>query len=182
TSTGSFLDEPIRYEPFYSVKHAQRDGRPPASWFQTRRRSLKKDDPGTEVELSFVDPGFNPRLPASETITVHLTCTNRDLPVRLPFGGEQGDFELDAQAPLSRVRCLRKPTRPLRPPLGRGAQWRLISHLALNHLSLTDQDAGLDALREILTVYDFADSAVTRQQIAGISGVSYRRTTGRTGR
>jgi type VI secretion system protein ImpG len=184
TSTGAFLDEPLRYEPFYSVRHAhtQPDRRPPASWYATRRRSLIKDDPGTEVELSFVDPDFNPRLPAAETITVHLSCTNRDLPVHLPFGGEQGDFELDAQAPVSRVRCLRKPTKPLRPPLGRGAQWRLISHLALNHLSLTDQDAGLDALREILTAYDFADSAVTRQQIAGIAGVSYRRTTGRTGR
>ena len=45
--------------------------------------------------------------PASETITVHATCTNRDLPARLPFGGDQGDFELDAQAPISRVRCLR---------------------------------------------------------------------------
>jgi type VI secretion system protein ImpG len=184
TSTGAFLEEPIRYEPFYSVRHAHthRDRRPPAAWYSTRRPSLVKDDPGTEVELSFVDPDFSARLPASETITVHVTCTNRDLPVRLPFGGEQGDFELDAQAPVSRVRCLRKPTRPLRPPLGRGAQWRLISHLALNHLSLADQDAGLDALREILTVYDFADSAVTRQQIAGITGVSYRRTTGRTGR
>ena len=31
-------------------------------------------------------------------MTVHATCTNRDLPSRLPFGGEQGDFELEAQA------------------------------------------------------------------------------------
>jgi type VI secretion system protein ImpG len=182
TSAGAFLDEPTRYEPFYSVRHARPDGRPPAMWYLTRRPSLKKDDPGTEVELSFVDPNFNPRLPACETITVRTTCTNRDLPVRLPFGGEQGDFEVDAQAPLSRVRCLRKPTRPLRPPLGRGAHWRLISHLALNHLSLTDGEAGLDALREILVVHDFADSAVTRQQITGMSRLSYRRTTGRTGR
>jgi type VI secretion system protein ImpG len=183
TSTGAFLEEPKRYEPFYSVRHARQGDRlPPASWYATRRPSQKKDDPGTEVELSFVDPEFNPRLPAAETLTVHATCTNRDLPARLPFGGEQGDFELDAQAPLSRVRCLRKPTRPLRPPLGRGAQWRLISQLALNHLSLTDQDGGPDALRELLMVYDFADSAVSRQQISGISGVSYRRTTGRTGR
>jgi type VI secretion system protein ImpG len=82
---------------------------------------------------------------------------------------------------VSRVRCLRKPTRPLRPPLGRGAQWRLISHLSLNHLSLADGEHGLDALREVLKVYDFADGAVTRQQIAGITAVSSRRTTGRTG-
>ena len=180
-SLGGLLEESVAYEPFYSVRHARLDPRPAPSWYATRRASRKKDDPGTEVELAFVDPGFNPKVPACETITAHLTCTNRDLPARLPFGGEQGDFELEAQAPVSRVRCLRKPTRPLRPPLGRGAQWRLISHLSLNHLSLAHGEAGVDALREVLKVYDFADSAVTRQQIAGVTGVSSRRTPGRTG-
>src|SRR5262249_34911726 len=125
---------------------------------------------------------FDPKLPACEMVTAHVTCTNRELPVRLPFGGEQGDFELEAQAPVARVRCLRKPSRPLRPPLGRGAQWRLISHLSLNHLSLADSEQGLDALREVLLLYDFADSAVTRQQVMGVTGVSCRRVPGRTGR
>ena len=182
TSIGGFLDEPVGYEPFYSMRHARQGESPRTYWYSTRRPSQEKDDPGTEVYLSFVDPGFNPRLPASETITVHVTCTNRDLPSRLPFGGEQGDFELEGQGPVSRVRCLRKPTRPLRPPLGRNAQWRLISLLSLNHLSLADNEQGLDALREILMIYDFADSAVTRQQIAGMTGVSSRRVAGRTGR
>jgi type VI secretion system protein ImpG len=77
---------------------------------------------------------------------------------------------------------LRKPSRPLRPPIGRGAQWRLISHLALNHLSLVDSARGLDALREVLALCDFAESSVTRQQIAGITHVSSRRVPGRTGR
>jgi type VI secretion system protein ImpG len=164
------------------MKHA-REGQPPSAyWYATRRRSQRKDDPGTEVELSFVDPAFKPRLPACETITVHITSTNRDLPSRLPFGGDQGDFTLEAPGPVSRVRCLRKPTKPLRPPVGRAAQWRLISHLSLNHLSLADQEEGLDALREALLIYDFAESAATRQQIAGVTGVSSRRIPVRTGR
>ena len=182
TSTGGFLDEPVAYEPFYSSRHARPGQAPSTSWYASRRPSGKKDDPGTEVFLSFVDRGFNPRAPAAETMTVHVTCTNRDLPGRLPFGGEQGDFELEAQGPISRVRCLRKPTRPLRPPLGREAQWRLISRLALNHLSLADDEHGLDALRELLLIEDYADSAVSRQQIGGITGVSSRRIAGRTGR
>jgi type VI secretion system protein ImpG len=182
SSAGGFLKEPVTYEPFYSIRHARPDVKQTAYWYSSRRPSQRKDDPGTEVDISFVDPGFNPRLPASETVTVHVTCTNRDLPSRLPFGGEQGDFELEAQAPVSRVRCLRKPTRPVRPPLGRGAQWRLISLLSLNHLSLADSEKGLDALREILAAHDFAESAVTRQQINGITAVSSRRTSGRTGR
>jgi len=182
TSLSGFLDEPTHYEPFYSIRHANANPGMQAYWYATRRTSNVKDDPGTEVELSFVDPNFNPRLPASETITVHLTCTNRDLPSRLPFGGEQGDFELEGQGPVSRVRCLRKPTRPLRPPLGRGAQWRLISLLSLNHLSLVDSEEGLHALQELLLILNFADTAASRQQIAGITKVSSRRVPVRTGR
>ncbi len=70
-----------------------------------------------------------------------------------------------------------KPTASLRPPLRRGAHWRLISHLALNVLSLVEREGekGPEALREILRLYDFADSSVTRQQIAGISKLSARR-------
>lgn len=182
TSTRGLLGETAAFEPFYSLRHAGGGPGARASWYASRRPSPRKDDLGTEVYLAFVDPEFNPKLPAADIVTVRATCTNRDLPGRLPFGGEQGDFEVEADAPVGRIRCLRKPTRPLRPPLGRGAQWRLISHMALNHLSLAGTEQGLDALREILTIYDFADSAATRQLIAGIAGVSSRRVAGRTGR
>ena len=65
----------------------------------------------------------------------------------------------------------------MRPPLRRGAQWRLISHLALNYLSICE--GGREALQEIFKLYDFSDSAVIRQQIAGITNVTSRRVVGR---
>jgi type VI secretion system protein ImpG len=78
---------------------------------------------------------------------------------------------------------------PLRPPTRRGAHWRLISHLCLNHLSLATEGDGKDALQEILRLYDYSDAdmtpqlaAVTRHLIEGIVSVSSRRVTGRTGR
>jgi type VI protein secretion system component VasA len=52
------------------------------------------------------------------------------------------------------------------PPAGGRRLWRLVSHLTLNHLSLADGKA--EALREILRLYDFADSAETRKQIEGV--------------
>jgi type VI secretion system protein ImpG len=61
--------------------------------------------------------------------------------------------------------------------LRHGLLWRLISHLSLNHLSLVE-NGDADALREILKLYDFADSAETRGQIDGIVGVSSRRVVG----
>jgi type VI secretion system protein ImpG len=177
TSVSPHLSEPIIFEPFYSFKHAAEREQQQAFWHTTRRPSSRKGDSGTEVYLSLVDLNFRPTVPAVETLTLHVTCTNRDLPGRLPFGGERGDLELEGAAPLSRIRCLKKPTETIRPPLRRGAQWRLISHLALNYLSISE--GGRDALQEILKLYDYADSSVIRQQIAGITKVTSRRVIGR---
>jgi type VI secretion system protein ImpG len=176
-STSPQVDEGVIFQPFYSFKHLAEQERQQAFWHATRRPSPKKEDLGTEVYLSLVDFNFQPTLPPLETLTVHATCTNRDLPGKLPFGGERGGFELEGAAPLSRIRCLKKPTETARPPLRRGAQWRLISHLSLNYLSVCD--GGRDALQEILKLYDFSDSSVVRQHIAGITDVSSRRVVGR---
>jgi type VI secretion system protein ImpG len=66
------------------------------------------------------------------------------------------------------------PTPTLRPPLGRGTRWRLVSHLVLNHLSISDSENGADALRAILKLYDFQDSAQTRALIDSLLAVSSR--------
>jgi type VI secretion system protein ImpG len=55
-----------------------------------------------------------------------------------------------------------------------------VSHLTLNHLSLTDSTDGADALREILALYDFTDSAVTQSLIEGVLSVSAKRVLGRS--
>jgi type VI secretion system protein ImpG len=170
------------FQPFYSFGHAREREQDESFWYATRRPSQRRDDPGTEVYLSLVDLGFNPRVPGVETITAHTTCTNRDLPGKLPFGSKEGDFDVENGAPLVPVRCLRKPTETFRPSLRRGAHWRLISHLALNHLSLVEEKGGSpEALREILMLYDFLDSAATRKQIYGIEHVSGRRVVRQTG-
>jgi type VI secretion system protein ImpG len=137
-----------------------------AFWHHHRRLSGRKGDDGTEVFLSFADWDFKPVEPRVETVMVQVTCTNRDLPARLPFGDPAGDFEMEAAAPIARVSCLIKPTPTRRPSLGGALQWRLISHLSLNYLSLVT--GGEDALKEILKLYDFDNSAATRQQISGI--------------
>jgi len=173
TGTSQGGEEPLQIEPFYSFKHSAQRERQRSFWYAERRPSPRKGDAGTEVYLALVDLDFEPRLPATETLTLHVTCSNRDLPAKLPFGGDRGDFEIEGAAPLARIRCLIKPTGTVRPPLRRAAQWRLISHLSLNHLSLTE--GGPEPLKEILKLYDFADSAVIRQQIAGITKLSSRR-------
>lgn len=164
------------FSPFYSLKHAFGEQTEKAFWYGQRRASQRPNDEGTELFMSLVDMNFNPRVPAVDVLNVRTTCTNRDLPARLPFGGKEGEFEIEGTALLSRVRCLTKPTETIRPPQRRAAQWRLISHLNLNYLSLVSgEDFAPEALQEILHLYNFNDSSVTRKQILGITGIESRK-------
>src|SRR5262249_17392647 len=112
----------------------------------------------------------------TDVVTVHVTCTNRDLPGLLPFGDPEGDFMLEGAAPVRRVNCLTKPTRTVRPPLGHRVQWRLISHLSLNFVSTVEggPDRDPEALQEILRLYDFSNAPAVQQQIVGITNVTSR--------
>jgi type VI secretion system protein ImpG len=177
--------ERLDFRPFFSVKHAVEGGVAQALWHAGRRpaeRGEAQADRGTEVYLSLVDLNFQPAAPANWTVDVETTCLNRDLPHRLPYGGGQPYLQLsEGGALVSRISCLTPPTRTLRPALKQGTLWRLISHLSLNHLSLVDLGERADALREILKLYDFADSPETRKMIDGIMHVSSTRVVGRAG-
>jgi type VI secretion system protein ImpG len=172
TSTATYLQEPQTYEPFYGIGHGRQDEKQNRFWYAHRRPSFRKEsDKGTEVYLSIVDLDFKPAVPPVEMLTVRVTCTNREQASRVKVTGEFG--ELDAEVvPLLRTRCLRKPTQAARPPLRRGLQWRLISHLSLNHLSIVKD--GREALKEIVRLYDFCNDAAVRKQIAGIVDVRSR--------
>ena len=176
-------NEQVEYRPFFSFKHAVEHRRQRTFWTATRRPAGQAGRPGvsgTEVCLSLVDLDWNPSVPAHWTLDVQTTCLNRDLPHRLPFGAGESAFRLSAGGPIARTLCLTgRPTQTLRPALKRGAVWRLISHLSLNHLSLADDEDGAHALREILKLYDFADSDETRSMIDGVLNVRSRRVVGR---
>jgi type VI secretion system protein ImpG len=170
------------FSPFYSLRHAYGEQMEKSFWYAMRRDSQREEDQGTEMFVSLVDMNFNPRVPAVEVLNVRTTCTNRDLPARLPFGGREGDFEVEGSGLLSKARCLTKPTETLRPARRRALQWRLISHLNLNYLSIIESQNGTpEALQEILHLYNFDDSSATRKQILGITGIDSRKVVRRIG-
>jgi type VI secretion system protein ImpG len=160
--------------PFYSVSHGGEPAR--FYWHATRETSPRQDDKGTDVSLHLVDLNFEPTRPGGEVLSVEVLCSNRDLPEHIPFGGgesgQHSDFNLEEDPVIKRVRLLRKPTPCYRPQLGRGLQWRLVSHLSLNYLSLVE--GGHTALQEMLSLYDFAQSSAVRRQIQGITAIDSR--------
>lgn len=187
SSTDPTTGKTTEYEPFYSYKHGRLRQKETAFWYMKRKPSLVTSDYGSDVFICLVDHAFNPKLPAAQTVVVHTTCTNRNLPAQLQHAGEDLYLALTSAGPLAATKCLRVPGPPLHPAMRRGAYWGLISHLSLNHLSITDPVDGRHALQEILRLYDFSDpnlgqqqlSEVTRQLIEGIESISCRRVVGR---
>jgi type VI secretion system protein ImpG len=168
TSVAPYSEEPKEYRPFYSFRHAEEDAKHEAFWYATRHPSERNGDAGTDVYLSLVDRNFKSSMPAVESITANITCTNRDVPGRLALSGRWGELDLESGA-IVRARAVHGPTRVVRPPQRKGLQWRLISHLSLNHLSLVE--GGVDALREMLRLYDTEATPSVARQIAGLTAI-----------
>jgi type VI secretion system protein ImpG len=140
-------------------------------WIARRDHATAAVSPGHEMRIALVDGDFNPLDAAGATLSTELTCSNRDLPSRLPYGQPQGDLRSDELSALAPIRMLRKPTPGWRFAGTRGAHWRLIAHLALNHAGLTM--AGLDDFRKMLALYDLPRAPVAQRQIAGIVGLEH---------
>lgn len=160
--------QPDEFRPFYSLRHGEDDGRPARYWLMRHDETLAVCSPGHEKTLSLVDDDCEAFEVDRSVLSIDLTCTNRDLPCSLRLGAREGDLFAPGAAGGDTIRFLRRPTRPARLVNGADTQWRLISHLALNHHSLVQDSA---ALREMLGLYDLARSPVTRRQIGGIAAV-----------
>jgi type VI secretion system protein ImpG len=128
----------------------------------------------TDARLSFVDLDMKRAMMADNVITVRTLCCNRNLPAKLRFGGSLPLSAVEGGAVPVPVACISAPTPTLRSALKSGARWRLISHLNLNHLSLSNSDESLMALKEILRLYDFRDSSSTRMLIDSIDRLETR--------
>jgi len=162
----------VQFRPFYSLRHAQTPEQHGHYWAMRRDETLIDKSPGFEAQISIVDIDFDPAEVETDTLNIELTCTNRDLPTLLPYGQLGGDLFLEGGSSVSSINFLRKPTPSCRFGSGHGNHWRLISHLALNHLSLAD--GGVEAFREMLALYDLPRSPSSQRQIGGILAIDQR--------
>ncbi len=161
------------WRPFYRLTHGDADGAAPGGYFQTIPRVAAAPLRGSETFIAPYDPAFDPAQPADGVLSIDALCLNRDLPADLPFGGGHPRLALvEASAAVLRCSCLTPPTPTLRPVLRERGFWRLISHLSLGHLSLVGGEAGAEALKEVLRLYDLRGSAETQDAIAGLLAVS----------
>jgi type VI secretion system protein ImpG len=178
---GNAVDE---FKPFFSLRHPDLLGRNqlPSSkkklgqyWHAHRDEDLSLLSPGYEMQLAVVDARFEPTHPQTQSLSVRVTATNRHVPsTLLSFKNRQGDLFLKGKA-AKKISLIKKPTPTHRFDHGQGRLWRLISHLSLNHLSLSGQ--GVQSLKEMLRLYDLPASPSNQMQIEALIDVAFEPTT-----
>lgn len=130
--------------------------------------------PGGEVFLSLVDGDEGPYRHDLKQLAIGALCTNRDLPLEMSVGTGKTDFTLESGAPVESIRCVAGPSEPRASHAFGGTSWRLVNHLSLNYLSLTDgkDGEGAAALRELLHLYGDIGSSSSRREIEGVRSIS----------
>jgi type VI secretion system protein ImpG len=181
TVTGYGGETAVPISPFYLTRHETTANRKPKQYYTVRRepRHLTLQEQrfgstagyaGSELFVSLVDPVSEPSERKFDQLGIRALCTNRHLPMELPIGQSATDFTLDLNAPVRSIRCIVGPTAP-RPPQAQGAEnWRLLSHLTLNFLTLQNagDGTGPQALRELLRLYSSPENRGAERLIEGV--------------
>lgn len=162
------------FRPFYSLRHGEDATKKAHYWMLRSDPTLEAISPGYEKRITLVDGDFNPMEIQKTSLSIELTCTNRDLPSTLKCGQSDGDLTPLRDAESYKARLLRRPTRTYRFSAEQGLHWRLISHLTLNHRALSQ--GGLPAFREMLALHDLPQSPISQRQREGIVGLAQSET------
>ena len=182
TGFGVGLETEREFRPLYSAFHLEDQAhqayysvqREPRILSTTQRREGPRSSYiGSEVFISLVDAAEAPYPDDLKQLGISALCSNRDLPLLMPVGISTSDLTLEQSAPVSSIKVIKGPSRPLSASSAGGTVWRLINQLTLNHISLIDTDAeqGAAALRQMLRLYAHDGDATHQRQIDGLRSV-----------
>ena len=184
TGYGVRSDQKQEFLPLFSVNDVDRAGKGAGAYFsvhRTRRLTSKEGSQvrphsqylGSEVYISLVDSEEAPFNSDIRELSILTLCTNRDLPLQMPTGYGKTDFSMDANAPIIGLRCLHGPSAPIPSNAEAKNNWRVISHLSLNYLSLLESSdkEGASSLRDLLALYADTSNLQVRSQLGGITSI-----------
>ncbi len=169
----------VAYQPFFRPNHRIDQADRDRYWQLQRQRPLvdvDEGDRGSEVFLTIVDLQGRPKPSDEWTLHVKTLCCNRDLVSKLTVKSSVTYNGGPAKAYFSTA-----PTPTRRPYMQDDWTWRIISHLSLNHLALSDTQSGAELLREVLRLYINEDQDQDKSQkvqaVESVLNVRYQRAT-----
>ncbi|MGI4851444.1 MAG: type VI secretion system baseplate subunit TssF [Janthinobacterium lividum] len=153
------------FKPYFSYDH-QKHNDQGCFWNARRVPAVNYHLGGGDIFLSLVDQNMDPTVPANQTIFAQLLCTNRTLASEFSAGTL---LQPEQENPAAQIVCLYRPTPQYYPSTEASSQWKLISQLSLNHLSLSNDTLSLQALKEIIQLYAGGQNSNTLPELETIS-------------
>ncbi len=128
---------------------------------------------GENVEV-FLSVSYPPDAgpPVPETLSINMLCTNAHLPESLQLGDISEPTETSPS--LLDFKNIHPPTAAIQPPIGSDLLWRLISHLSLNYLPISDTEN----IKALLRLYIFpgtrnrASVVANNKRIDGVNSLT----------
>ena len=156
--------ESTELQPYFSIvrsDHKDSDFR----WLAQTEASHKTKTPGTETWLSVFSEAFVRDVPIGETLYAETLCCNRTWSELFNIGQE---FSVIGSSPIKSAKLLTRPTRYRSQKANSEHMWKVLSHLSLYYVSLTDPKLAQDSLTSILNLYAGKDNNVAQRQIESI--------------
>ncbi len=171
-SQGRVRGQQRLYSPFESFQHDIELARQRLALYYRVRIKESLSQEGVDHFMSFVRSDETVSYGQDESVSVSLTCTNRQLPAELAVG----DICISTQHSPSFADFdnITRPTQALRPTLDGSLLWTLISNLSLNYLSLLNKEALISVLRayDFRALVDKQAARTSRQRMEGILSIS----------
>ena len=181
---GASSESQRQFAPFYSCTERSPHN-PDAAYYtlhreprvassRQRQHGPRSTYTGSEVFIALVDGQQGAYHADLKQVSVQALCTNRDLPLHMSVGAGSTDFQVESGAPVESVRCIAGPTAPHESHAWGGTSWRLISHLSLNYLSISNtvDGDGAAVLRELLQLYSHLADPSQARQIDGVRSIT----------
>ncbi|MGE8537659.1 MAG: type VI secretion system baseplate subunit TssF [Acinetobacter sp.] len=152
--------------PFFAMSHYQADVQ-----FFYHLRPENDNNNSTELKYSIISKSLKPHQISSDFVSIQLLCCNRDLPYE-SYNKNQNTLSLNDHSLIRKATLLKRPNLPYYFGQKLQEQWRIISHLSLNNLSLMQGDA-VSHIKELLELYNLPQSQENRLIINSIQAIQF---------
>ena len=162
-----------RYQKYESLTHKVELSSARQAVYYKHQERTELGEPGWRHSVAFVGHDGKPAVPKDSSIAIDLACFDAEAG-ELPIGAE---WERSSKSPsFATFTNITVPTAPVYPPIDGSLNWRLISNLSLNYISLKDPKA----FASIISVYDyqaFSDRQAERAMEKRAAGIVDLKTT-----
>lgn len=156
--------------PFFAMSHYHHEK---VNFFYSLSTSRFRNN-CQELSYSLVSKHLEPQSTSSDFISIELMCSNCDLPHE-SYNKDQNVLTLNDSSLARKAIMLKRPNLPYYFKQNKKEQWRIISHLSLNTMSLMKENA-VEHLKELLELYNLPQSKENEIIIQSIQKLDFELT------